>query len=103
MPWNKPQRLWHWLALLSPGAVSVAMTAFGKFFLARQDEAAPGIIGLPVCFILCLVIAFVLARGAGSAGRAIGLAIVFAVALLIVNFSIALAGCAFINPHFNMQ
>ena|SRR5438093_12263418 len=101
MSWRKPKTVWHWLALLSPGAVSVAMTAFGKLFLSRQNEIAPSMLGLPIALLLCVVIAFLLARGAGSAGKMIGLAFVFTAALVIVNFSIAIGGCVLMQPHLD--
>ena len=98
MTWNKPKTLWHWLGLLSPGAVSVAMTAFGKT-LQSSDQTAPGVLGFPVAFILCLVIAYLLVRRTGR----VGLGFMIAIALVIVNFSIALGGCVVINPHFDIK
>lgn len=102
MIWNKPKNLWHWLALLSPGAVSVAMTAFGKL-LPRDSEVVPAILGLPVAVILCMVIAFFLAKGTGSAGKVIGLSLAYCFALVVVNISIALGGCAVMNPYFSVR
>ena len=101
MGWHKPKKIWHWLALLSPGAVSVAFTAFGYFFMDRASD--PGILGMPVALLLCLVAAFLMARGAGSVGKVIGLGLLFAVLLVIVNFSIAFGGCALLPTKFDMK
>ncbi len=103
MNWNKPKNIWQWLALLSPGAASLAMTAFGKLALSKDNEIAPSILGLPVAFILCVIIAVLLARGADSPEKKIGFSIIFLVALVIVNFAIALGGCALMEPHLDIK
>ncbi|MDD5261545.1 MAG: hypothetical protein PHD76_06810 [Methylacidiphilales bacterium] len=103
MNWNKPKNIWQWLALLSPGAASLAMTAFGKLALSRNDEIVPSILGLPVAFILCVIIAVLLASGADSPGKKIGFSIIFLTALVIVNFAIALGGCAMMEPHLDIK
>jgi len=102
MTWNKPKTLWHWLGLISPGAVSVAMTAFGKL-LPSADQAGPGVLGFPVAFILCLVVAYFLVRGTGSEGKRFALGILISIVLVVINFSIALGGCAVIQPHFDIR
>ncbi|MEI8341690.1 MAG: hypothetical protein WCH43_09175 [Verrucomicrobiota bacterium] len=102
MTWNKPKTIWHWLGLVSPGAVSVAMTAFGKT-LKSSDQAGPGVLGFPVAFILCLVIAFLLVRGSGNEGKRFGLGVLITIALVIINFTIAFGGCVVIQPHFDMR
>ena len=98
MTWNKPKTIWHWLGLLSPAAVSVTMTAFGKL-LPAADQVGPGILGFPVAFILCLVVAYLLVRGTGR----FGLGLLLAIMLVVINFSIALCGCAVINPRFDIR
>jgi hypothetical protein len=103
MPWSKPKNFFQWLALLSPGALSIALTAFGKLALSTQNEIGPSILGVLLLFPFCIVIAFLLARGAGSPGKMIGLAFLFTVLLLIVNFSIACGGCAVMNPHLDLR
>jgi len=102
MTWNKPKTVWHWLGLLSPGAVSVGMTALGKL-LPLNDQASPGILGFPVAFILCLVIAVLLVRGSDNPGGRLGMGVLITIALVIVNFSIALGGCVVIQPHFDIR
>ncbi|MGH7936182.1 MAG: hypothetical protein ACREF8_04155 [Chthoniobacterales bacterium] len=103
MTWNKPRTIWSWLALLSPAAVSLAMTAFGKLLLTRENEAVPSVLGLPVALVLCLVLACWLSRGTGSFGKSFALAIAFMVPLVIVNFAIAFGGCAVMNPHLDLR
>ena len=63
MIWNKPKNVWQSLMLISPGAASVLFTAIGKM-LPKDDEMA---LGLPVTFILCVVIGYLLARKTGRA------------------------------------
>jgi hypothetical protein len=103
MSWSKPKKVWHWLLLLSPGALSVALTAFGKLALSTQNEIGPSIVGVLLLFPLSLVIAILLARGAEGAGKMLGLALLFFVLLVIVNFSIACGGCAVMNPHMDFR
>lgn len=99
---SKPKNLWQWLALLSPGAASVALTAFGKL-LPRDQELGPSLVGLPIALLLCVVLAYLWARGASSPGKMIGLMLLLTLGLAIVNLSIALGGCALMNPYFNMH
>ena len=103
MPWHKPKAWWQWLLLLGPGTVSVAMTAFGKVALSRKDEVGPSILGVLIVLPLCVVIAFYFAPGTDSAAKMIGLAILFTAILVIVNFSIAFAGCAFMPPYVDFR
>jgi hypothetical protein len=102
MTWNKPKTIWHWLGLVSPGAASVAMTAFGKM-LPRDSELLPSMLGLPVALVFCLVVAFLLVRGPGNAGGRVGAGLLITLALLIVNFSIAIGGCVVMQPHFDLK
>lgn len=99
---SKPTNFWQWLALLSPGAVSVALTGFGKL-LPRDQELGPSLVGLPIALLLCIVLAYLWARGAGSPGKVIGLMLVLTVGLAIVNLSIAFGGCAVMNPHMDFR
>src|SRR5207302_2406252 len=96
MSWNKPKALWRWLLLIAPGAVSVALTAFGKLALSRNDEITPSIIGVLLIPLLSVGVAFYFAYKfrAGSVGKIIGFAILYTIGLMILNFSIAFAGCA---------
>jgi hypothetical protein len=102
MTLNKPKNVWHWLGLLSPGAVSVVMTAFGKL-LPEADQVAPGMLGFPVAFVLCIVITVLLVRGPDKPGGRFGLGLLIMLGLVIVNFSIGFGGCAVIQPHFDMR
>lgn len=99
----KPKRAWQWLLLIAPGAVSVALTAFGKLALSRQDEIAPSIIGVLLIPFLCVGVAFYFARGAGSVGKLIGLAILITAGLVVLNFAIAFGGCAAMQPHLDFR
>ena len=92
MGWNKPKTVWHWLALLSPGAVSVACTAVAYF--SKSDAGGLSILGFPVAFLMCIALAVLMAKGAESLGKGIGLALLFTFLLVIVNFSIGFGGCA---------
>ena len=102
MIWNKPKNIWHWLLLLSPGAASLAFTGVGKM-LPKEDELAPSMLGLPVTFILCIIVGFLLARGTGTPGKVFGLTMLFIFILMVVNFSIAFGGCAVMQPYFDIK
>jgi len=94
--------LWQWFACLAPGAASVAITAIGK--LLPNDEQVPtSLLGLAFAFLLCIVMAIILARPAGSVSKLIGLTLLFIIPLAIVNFSIAFGGCLVLNPYFRIQ
>jgi hypothetical protein len=103
MSWNKPKSAWQWLALLSPGAASLLFTGFGCVFLKPDDAITPAILGLPVTFILCAVVAWRLARGTGGAGKVLGLTLLFTFLLMIVNFSIAAGGCAVMPVRLDLK
>jgi len=98
MGWNKPKTIWHWLALLSPGAVSVACTAITYF---SKSDSGLAVLGFPVAFLMCIVLAILMAKGAESVGGKIGLAVLFTFLLVIVNFSIGFGGCAAFPIPFN--
>ncbi|MGB8354081.1 MAG: hypothetical protein WCD79_09365 [Chthoniobacteraceae bacterium] len=102
MVWNKPKNLWQWLVLISPGAASVLFTAFGKL-LPDDDQVAPALLGLPVTFIMCVVIGYLLARKTGSAGKVFGLTALFIFLLMVVNFSICFGGCIALQPHMDFK
>jgi len=99
---NKPKTIWHWLGLLSPGAVSVAMTASGKL-LPLDNQVGPGMLGFPVAFVLCIVIAYFLVRGPDNAGGRFGMGLVMLLALVVVNFAIGFGGCAVVQPHMDFR
>lgn len=103
MPWNQPKSAWQWLLLIAPGVLSVAMTAFGKVALSRQDEIGPSILSIPIAILLCVALGCHLARGAGSVPRFIGVALLSTIALVVVNLAISFAGCAVMQPHFSIQ
>lgn len=102
---NKPKLPWSWLLLIAPGAASVALTAFGKLALSRNDEIAPSIIGVLLVPLLSVGAAFYFAykSSAGNAGKMIGLAILFTAGLVILNFAIAFGGCAAMQPHLDIR
>jgi FtsH-binding integral membrane protein len=102
MIWNKPKNIWQWLMLLSPGAASVFFTAFGKT-LPKDQELIPSLLGLPVAFVLCVVIGYLLARKTGDFGKVFGLSLLFIFLLLVINFSIAIGGCAVMQPYFDVR
>ena len=101
MSWNKPRNFWHWLALFSPGAVSVVFTAIAHF--SKTDAGGLSILGFPVAFLMCIVIAILMARGAESVGKKISLGLLFTFLLVIVNFSIAFGGCALLPIPFDIK
>src|SRR2546428_677981 len=103
MAGNKPKALWQWLLLIAPGAVSVTLTAFGKLVLSRQEEITPSLIGVLLIPLLSVGLAFHFARGVGSAGKMTGLAILITAGLVLLNFSIAFAGCAAMQPHMDFR
>jgi hypothetical protein len=100
---EKPAKVWQWLLLIAPGAVSVALTAFGKLALSRADEITPSIIGVLLIPLLSAGAAFYFARRAGNAGKIIGVTLLYTLGLIILNFSIALGGCAAMNPHLDLR
>ena len=102
MIWNKPKNVWQWLMLISPGAASVLFTAFGKM-LPKDEEVSLALLGLPVTFILCVVIGYLLARKTGDAGKVFGLSALFIFLLMVVNFSIAIGGCAAMQPYMDFK
>ncbi len=88
--------------IIAPGAVSVAMTAFGKM-LPRDQEIVPSIIGVLAALLLSVVVSFFLMRRAESVGQLIGFGMLLSVGLAILNFAIAFAGCAAMNPHMDFR
>lgn len=78
--------------LLAPGAASVGLTAIGTR-LSSDNGVAVSLLGMPLAFILCVVIAYRLARKTGDGGKVFGLTILFTLILAFVNFSIAIGGC----------
>ncbi len=100
MAWNKPKTIWHWLALLSPGAVSAVCTGIAYFFKANSGLA---VLGFPVAFLMCIVLAILMAKGAESVGGKIGFTLLFCFLLVVVNFSIGFGGCAAFPIPFDMR
>lgn len=86
-----------------PGAVSLAMTAFGKLALSRQNELVPSLLGLPLALLLCLLIGCYFARGAASTGALIGQAVLWTLGLGVLNLAIAIGGCAAMQPYFSVH
>ena len=99
MIWNNPKNIWQWLMLASPGAASLAFTGFGK---AADDEVGAALLGLPITYLLCIAIGYLPAREPRSAGKIFGMTLLFIFLLVIVNFPIALGGCAVMQPYFNI-
>jgi len=103
MIWNQPKKIWQWLALVGPGAASLACTAFGKLALPKDNEVAASLLGLPLTFFLCLAVGYMLARKTGNPGKVFGLTALFSFILMVVNFSIAIGGCVAMSPHFDIR
>jgi hypothetical protein len=101
MTWNKPNTIWRWLALVSPGAASVLCTAIAYFF--QRSAGGLAILGFPLAFFMCLGVAIFMANGAESFGKKVGLTLLFTFLLVIVNFSIGFGGCAAFPIPFDMK
>ena len=51
------------------------------------------VIGAPIAAVMCFTLACWLSRGASSFRRRVGLALLFTVGLIVVNFGVAYGGC----------
>ena len=89
--------------LVGPGAVSLAFTGFGKVALSKYDEIGAAILGLPVTFILCIAVGYILARKTGPAGKVFGLTVLWSFLLMIVNIAIAFGGCVAMDPPMDFK
>jgi hypothetical protein len=102
MAWNKPKKVWQWLLLLSPGAVSLACSAI-TYFIATGRDITPALLGFLAVFPLCPVIAYFLVRRTGSVANMMGYGLLFTFLLLVVNVSIAIGGCAVMPGHMDFR
>ncbi|HWB59165.1 MAG TPA: hypothetical protein VG733_06725 [Chthoniobacteraceae bacterium] len=100
---GKPNRLLRAMLVVSPGAVSLAFTTFAKLFLSADNEMGASLLGVIVALPLCVAAAFVLARGHGGAWPLIGRTFVYTFLLIVLNFSIAFAGCVLMQPRMNIE
>jgi hypothetical protein len=117
MGWNKPRNVWQWLLLLTPTVAALAACwAVAKWMPPIPPLHGPDGIEVidvsahihrvfPMSFYLITGLSFVLAlvftRGVRAGQRTVNV-IFLTISLVLVNSSVAFAGCAFgglLAPH----